>query len=121
MITIGECLKIMHSGAAFSLTVVAYDRRRKDKTGQLREYKEAVLMWADAPGDSPSRTAKQGERAPTVLELRMSGAMDNRRKPRHSEHYTRNIRLLLNSQPTESIVKIHPPLIIKFNGETTCP
>lgn len=43
------------------------------------------------------------------------------RNPNHATHYTRNIRILMDGQPTEAIVKIHPALIIEFNGQPTTP
>lgn len=108
----------MHSGAVFSLRVVSYDKRRKDKTGQVREYAEAVLVWGEA---SPN-PSKGGERALTALEKSLLSAappVEIERNPNHAAHYTRNIRVLVDGQPTEAIVKIHPALIIEFNGQTT--
>lgn len=121
MISIRQCLEIMHSGAVFSLKVVAYDKRRKDKTGQVKEYREAVLVWGNG---EKSRKTTPGERQPTALErslLSEAPIQDTGRNPNHQWHYTRNIRLLMDGLPTESIKKIHPPLIIEFNGETTTP
>lgn len=120
MITIGQCLERMHAGEVFSLKVVSYDRRRRDKSGQVQEYAEGVLVWGDGGSD---RTDRKPERAPTVLERALAGgdAEIDRRNPNHAHFYTRNIRVLQNGSPTEMIRKIHPPLIIEFNGETTCP
>lgn len=112
----------MHSGAVFSLRVVSYDRRRKDKTGQIREYPAAVLVWGD--GGNIRTAKKQGERPLTALEKSMlaAPAADSwKRDPNHAAHYTRNIRVVVDGIPTEAIHKIHPPLIIEFNGETTVP
>jgi hypothetical protein len=47
--------------------------------------------------------------------------LDAGRNPNHQWHYTRNIRLLSQGMATESIIKIHPPLIIEFNGQITTP
>ncbi len=116
MISIKQCLEIMHSGAEFSLKVVQFDSRRKEKRGKVLEVPCAVLVWGDGGND---RT--KGERAPTDLEKAlMGGGVDTSRKsPNHQAHYTRNIRMVVAGLKTESIVKIHPVLIIEFNGQTT--
>lgn len=121
MITLAKCLEIMHSGEIFSLKVVGYDRRRKDKTGEVYEYPEAKLVWGDGGSD---KLRPQGERPMTDVEKMLSAqpvADVVKRNPNHAYWYTRNIRLLVNGQPTAIIKKIHPALIIQFNGETTCP
>lgn len=123
MISIKKCLEVMHSGAVFSLRVVAYDKRRKDKTGAVREYREAVLVWGDL--EKGERKKEKGERGMTALEKSLLTTpppfSEIERNPKHATHYTRNIRILMDGQPTEAIVKIHPALIIEFNGETTTP
>ena len=121
MISIKKCLEVMHSGAVFSIRVVSYDRRRKDKCGPVQEYREAVLVWGDGGSD---RTRKEGERQPTALEKSLMApatAPDISRNPEHGVHYTRNIRILMDGQKTEVMRKIHPALIIEFNGQTTTP
>lgn len=118
MITIRECLEIMHSGESFSLKVVSFDRRRKDKTGQVQEYQEAQLVWGDGGND---QVKPQGERPQTDLERALGGTVMDKRDPHHADWYTRNIRILQNGQRTEMLRKIHPALIIEFNGQTTCP
>lgn len=119
MLTIKKCLEIMHAGEVFSLKVVSYDRRRKDKTGQVQEYTEAHLVWGDGGND---RAKPQGERPQTDLERGMSGAVEiDKRDPHHGDWYTRNIRILQQGQRTEMVRKIHPALIIEFNGQPTCP
>ena len=120
MITVGNCLKKMHAGEVFSLKVVAYDERRPNKCGRVLEYPEATLVWGDGGSD---RKGMSGERQMTALEKRLSdaGMQKIRRDPNHADWYTRNLRILQGGQPTAMIVKIHPPLIIEFNRETTCP
>ena len=112
----------MHSGAVFSLRVVSYDKRRRDRCGIVQEYREAVLVWGDGGKD---RTIRKGEREQTALERSLIGADvtqdDWKRDPNHAAHYTRNIRVLVDGQPTELIKKIHPALIIEFNGQITTP
>ena len=125
MISMKKCLEIMHSGAVFSLRVVTYDKRRKDRTGQVREYAEAVLVWGQASPDPSKGGAIKGERPPTVLEKSLLTTLpplsEIGKNPNHALHYTRNIRILVDGQPTEAMVQIHPPLIIEFNGQTTTP
>jgi len=110
----------MHSGATFSLKVVQYDKRRKDKRGKVAHYPEAQLVWGDGGSD---RVKQPKEREMTDLERKLSGFSetegDGSKNPNHAWHYTRNIRELLNGEPTPSIKKIHPPLIIEFNGQPT--
>ena len=109
----------MHSGASFNLRCVTYDKRRKDKTGRILEINEGQLIWGDGGN---GRAKKKSERQPTALERSMMSTQDAaKRDPKHQVHYTRNIRILMDGQPTESKVKIHPPLIIEFNGQTVTP
>jgi len=121
MISIAKCLETMHSGAVFSLRVVSYDKRRRDRCGIVQEYREAVLVWGDGGKD---RTMRKGERDQTPLERSLIAAEpqpDWKRDPNHAAHYTRNIRVYVDGQPTELTKKIHPLLIIEFNGQTTTP
>lgn len=122
MISVAKCLEKMHSGAVFSLRVVSYDKRRHDRCGIVQEYREAVLVWGDGGKD---RTIRKGEREQTALERSLIGGSatqdDWKRDPNHAAHYTRNIRVLVDGEPTEVIKKIHPALIIEFNGLTTTP
>lgn len=124
MISLKKVLEVIHTpGEVFSLKVVSYDRRRKDKTGVVQEYAEAQLLWGD--GGSDRVKGPSGERPLTDLERSMldadAGQEADSRKPNHQVWYTRNIRLLQHGQPTAIIKKIHPPLIIEFNGQVTCP
>ena len=48
-----------------------------------------------------------------------SGDDLDKRNPLHNQHYTRNIRVVMDGLETESIYKIHPALIIEFNGQIT--
>ena len=118
MISIAKCLEIMHDGEVFSLKVVQYDRRRKDRRGQVLEIKQGKLVWGDGGSE---RVARQGERPLTALEKALVGAAlgDTGKKPAHQVNYTRNVRVYLDGNPTEVIRKIHPALIIEFNGITT--
>lgn len=117
MISIKQCLEVMHSGAQFSLKVTQYDKRRKDKRGKVLDVACAVLVWGDGGNE---RTKRGSERQPTDLERALSGENDlDKRNPAHEQHYTRNIRVVVDGLETEVIYKIHPALIIEFNGQTT--
>ena len=118
MISIRQCLAIMHAGDKFSLKVVQYDRRRKEKRGKVLEVLCAELVWGEGGKD---KITKKGERPPTELEKALSGASAAiaGRNPDHSQHYTRNIRVIVDGLKTEVIYKIHPALIIEFNGQPT--
>lgn len=107
------------TGEVVSIEVVAFDRRRPDKCGPVQVYPECVLMWAEA--DRDVRPKRSGEREPTAYEKRLAGYTEKSKNAQHAHHYTRNIRLYAGGLATESVVKIHPPLIIRFNGEETCP
>lgn len=110
----------MHAGEVFSIKVVTYDRRRRNKCGQVLHIEQAALVWGDGGSERTQKSA--GERPPTPLESALASmASGGERDPNHAHHYTRNIRVYQNGQPTEMIRKIHPPLIIEFNGKTTCP
>lgn len=118
MLPIKECLKIMHSGAVFSLSVVSFDKKRPHKSGIVTHYPEAVLVWGE--GGDIQKGREVGARPKTQREARLSG-LPAGKQPDHQGNYTRNIRLVANGFKTESLVKIHPPLIIAFNGQPTCP
>lgn len=105
----------MHSGAAFSLRVISFDQKRPHKCGNELHYPEAVLVWGNAGEVTDGKQV--GQRPPTAKEAESLGDRD----PAHQVNYTRNIRLLAGGLKTETIAKIHPPLIIEFNGEKTCP
>jgi len=92
----------MESGKPFSLICVAYDRQRRTG-GHLLHIDEARIYQ---PGKPP-----QGVRPAT----RMEYLTHRSRSPAHGQHYTRNIQVFQEGQPTAIIKKIHPPLIISFN------
>lgn len=125
IISIKECLEHMESGKAFSCRVVAYDRRRKTG-GQLLDYEEAILVQNTSPSEfkgededgDPARPMTRMEELHAMMQMSDD---DNRRNPNHRHHYTRNIRILQDGHPTAIIKKIHPPLLLRFNGQTVVP
>ncbi len=120
MIAIKDVLAHMHAGKPFSLRAVRYDKRRRERIGQIIEVPEAVLVWGDGGNDRVAQLPEQ--RQPTALERSYFAAEEAPRKnPNHEANYTRNIRMLVDGQPTESMMKIHPLLIIQFNGQVTTP
>lgn len=122
MITIRECLTRLHAGEKCSIVVVSYDKRRANKSGRRLRYDECVLVGVaeqDREAEPP-----RAERPLTHLERKLmisEAPVIDRRDPNHQWHYTRNVRVYQQGQPTEMVVKIHPALIVEFNGETTCP
>lgn len=117
MIAIKEVIERIHAGEIFSCKVVRYDRRRKERTGEIIDIEQCKLVW----GNGVIKKKYQGEREPTPLELSLLQAQAGvlKRNPHHSEYYTRNVRIYLDGNPTEIIKKIHPPLIVEFNGQIT--
>lgn len=107
----------MESGQAFSMTVVSFDRKRKTG-GAIQHYPEAKFIQSIdelelVPGDIFG-----GGRDLTPKEEKQVKAV---RDPHHRKWYTRNIRILQNGHPTAIKKKIHPPLIIEFNGQKVAP
>lgn len=117
MIQMKEVIERIHNGEIFSCKVVRYDHRRKERTGELIVIEQCKLVW----GKGVIKKPLKGEREPTELELSLIKAQSGvlKKNPHHSVNYTRNVRVYIDGNPTEIIKKIHPPLIIEFNGETT--
>jgi len=103
VITLRECLDYMQSGQPFSFVCVAYDRQRRSG-GHLVEVPEARI-W--------SQKQVPGARSATRMEELRFGT---RRSPRHGEHFTRNVEIYQDGHSTNIIRKIHPPLLLEFNG-----
>lgn len=118
MISLSEALKIMHSGALFSLKCVTHDRKRADRSGRVLFIERGKLVWGDGVRKKPIIVA---ERNLTALERKLSGADDKKRNPHHKNHFTRNVRQYVGDLPTADIRKIHVRLIIEFNGQPTTP
>ena len=118
VITVKQALEIMDSGDTFSLVCVTYDRQRK-KGGNLLEIHEARMDKKNAFGDRPEAAG----RPPTDYEAKLAALQepDKGRNPNHQHWYTRNIRPLANGHPLTDLVKIHPPLLIEFNGLPVVP
>lgn len=114
--TIRDILDYMESGQVFSITAVAYDRKRK-KGGSLKEYPEAVLLHVA----DQVEVARETGRPLTTMEATRLKMENIRRSPRHGTHFTRNIRILQQGEPTGIVEKIHVPLIIRFNGCAVVP
>ena len=113
VITVQQCLAHMETGATFSCKCITFDRKRRTG-GDVLDILAAVLLRNDTPL-TPS------DRPPTPLEAHIATIANAPKKPNHSEFYTRNIRLCSAGHPTETIKKIHPPLLIEFNGITVVP
>jgi hypothetical protein len=113
-ITERDMLAYMETGKAFSLSCVSYDRKRKTG-GKVVQYAEAILVQAKKEAKANARrsltpTEKRDIEARTAHQ----GPSKN---PHHRKFYTRNIRILQDGHPTSIQRKIHPPLVIEFNGK----
>lgn len=118
-ISISEVLEYLHSGKPFvNMKVVTYDHFRRDRSGKILHIPEGVLLWG-----KPKTGKEPGERDLTEAERAAIAGTETplleKRNPNHRKWYTRNIRQFVGGQPTESIIKIHPALIIEFNGLKT--
>lgn len=111
VITIRECNHIMKSGNIFSFKCVTYDKKRK-RGGELMEFDEAVLMERPKDDDISKDMGRP---------LTESEKVEVKKLQRHWDNYTRNLRILQNGTPTSIIKKIHPPLLIEFNGKQVIP
>lgn len=110
MITIAQCIEFMESGKPFSCKVVSYDLKRKSG-GKILEYDEAILV------QNTKEEEEEAGRPRTNRETQVQRLTEMKRNPSHRKWYTRNIQLLQDGFPTSLIKKIHPPLIIEFNGD----
>lgn len=103
----------MKTGKTFSLTIVTFDRKRK-KGGEVITYQEAVLC-------QKAKTPKNRHHRPLTKEEQLRSSLANedhtRRNPHHKKNYTRNIQLMQNGHPTSARKKIHPPLVVEFDGK----
>lgn len=73
------------------------------------EYEEARLY---DPLMEQKRT-----RPRTEMEAMRDQLNGDSRRPHHGKHFTRNILLMQNGHTTSETRKIHPPLVVKFNGQ----
>lgn len=110
-ITVREMLAFMATGALFSLQGVTYNRRAKKGGGKIYEYPECMLAQA-TPGEKIDRPATHKEQSKQRVQ---------KYAPNHSMWYTRNIIICQNGHPTTMIRKIHPPLVVYFNGKIVVP
>ena len=124
IITVGQALKIIHSGAPFTFQVVTYDKTRK-KGGRLIEGEARLLKKNDHPDpelefpDMPAaRPMTEIEAKKAALDLPATGSSKD---PNHHYHFTRNIVLLADGHPVHPPLKIRPPLLIQFNGMEVVP
>lgn len=115
MISIGDMLEKMETGDPFSCKVVKYDKA-KGSSGKLMHVLEAVMLTNKTDENSMSTIAR--ERSSTTYEMQQEVI---KKTPNHRRNYTRNIRFLINGNPSSTIVKIHPLLVIEFNGQSTMP
>lgn len=100
-------LKVMESGNPFSIRFVTYDKQRK-KGGEVREYPEAVLNQREISLESPRKPFDSSDSSITHRK---------KHQPNHYKNATRALRILINGNKTETIVKFHIFLVLEFNGK----
>lgn len=103
-ITLKDIVAQMQTGEVFSCTVISYDKKRKTG-GRVLEYAQLRLVGFDR---------KEKKSRP---ETRLETLQRKTKAPRHYKHFTRNAQILVNGHPTSQVVKIHPPLVTKFNQQ----
>ncbi|MEM6772305.1 MAG: hypothetical protein AAF597_17145 [Bacteroidota bacterium] len=113
-----DMLKVMETGRVFSMRVVTYDRRRSTG-GKVKYYPEAILV-------QPQKEAASNANRPlTPAEMKAiefwNETKGGHKDPHHKQFYTRNIRMMQNGHPTGEQKKIHPPLVLEFNGKRVLP
>jgi hypothetical protein len=115
IITVAQALAILDTGQPCHVVCVTYDRSRK-KGGKLLELD--CRLEKKATTDSTI-----GQRPPTEFEAKLAALKEpgGSKNPNHQQWYTRNIRPLANGHPLTDLVKIHPPLLVQFNGMTVVP
>jgi hypothetical protein len=116
IISLPQCLRIMETGASFSLCYVKYDRKRKTG-GELRDIQARLVMSEN----KPKAIIEGRPMTPREQKLEELNQVDNSRKPNHRLWYTRNVEVFVNGHPTGRIVKVHPPLFVEFNGMKVVP
>jgi hypothetical protein len=117
IISIRDLLAHMEHGQPFSIEVVSYDRQ-KGTGGKIHTYEEAVLLTEATRDTFLGRELTESERSVSA-EIVPEPVVP--KKPNHFLNYTRNIRILQDGHPTNIVKKVHPPLILKFNGKTVTP
>ncbi len=113
VITVTECLRVMETGAPFEVEWVTYDRTRK-RGGEIKTYTCQLLQ-------RPEGSDLVAGRAPTALEAVQHDLAWAKKNPNHKDHFTRNLVILQDGQPTNMIRKVHPPLFNYFNGKIVVP
>jgi len=113
MKTVKECLDYMESGRAWSCRYVTYNRQKKTG-GEVEVVFEAVLAREEEGANSDRNQTRAEQRN----NIQKKEALKN---PNHSQWYTRNYVLCEGGIPSSIVRKLHPPLLIEFNGEKVVP
>ena len=111
--SIKEVLAIMDSGKPFSLSVVTWDARRMENSGDIRTYDEAILLA------HLGKLEGYGERPLTRVEKLQ--VPTESRKPDSDTHFIRDIQPLTGGIPMGHPVRVHPRLILFFNNKKVMP
>lgn len=110
IITLKEVRDIIASGEHFSCVAVSFDKKRRTG-GEFIEIIEGVIAKKDSD-EFAERSLTKIERE--IFEIKT-------KSPNHYLNHTRNVAICVDGYVTNVIKKIHPPLIIKFNGKNVVP
>ncbi|MCA0334483.1 MAG: hypothetical protein LCH44_11110 [Bacteroidetes bacterium] len=112
-ISIRQMLMELESGKVGSMQFVTYNKTL-NTGGKIKVIEEGYLMHKDRELGKQMRREEEAETDLPKTEIKT-------RNPKHYMHYTRNIHILKNGVPTGQMIKIHPPLVLIFNGKKVVP
>jgi hypothetical protein len=119
ILTFKECLEAMDKGEAFSLTCVTWDEKRPDNSGNICVIDEAMLLvHAGKLYGSGRGTTKNEENVGEVLNL---ADVVKTKKVDTSLFFIRDIQPLTGGIPVGHPIRVHPDLILFFNGKKVMP
>lgn len=112
-ISIRQMLIRMESGEIGTFRVVKYNRRL-GTGGDILVIKQGFLQKKDRDmGKAIRKELAQDTQPMTPTAIS--------KNPRHYINYTRNLHILENGRPTNRMIKIHPSLILNYNGLKVVP
>jgi hypothetical protein len=126
ILTFKDCLAAMDKGEAFSVTYLTYDEKRPDNTGNLRHLDEAMLLVHAGKLYGLGRgitkieegTAQNVGGASSLPDVEST---EKNTKKVSSRYFIRDIQPLTGRIPVGHPVRLHPRLILFFNGKKVMP
>jgi hypothetical protein len=120
ILTFKECLDAIDKGEAFSLTCVTWDEKRPDNSGNIRVIDEAMLLVHAGKlygsGRGTTKAEEGGEpQAASDKPLVTTKKVDT------SLFFIRDIQPLTGGIPVGHPIRVHPDLILFFNGKKVMP